>query len=69
MVTPDGGVTVSFQNTFPPAASSPAVVQTGTPHLHRLPPGHLQGQLTIQTHLNDRLFHNEQELDAISTVL
>lgn len=44
MVSPDGGAAVSFQNTFPPAASSPAVVPTGVAHLQRLPPaGHLQG--------------------------
>jgi hypothetical protein len=60
LVSPDSGVTVSFQNTFPPAAPGAAVVQTGTPHLHRLPPGHLQGKLTFHTHLNDRL-----KLDAI----
>jgi len=44
MVSPDGGVAVSFPNTFPPAASSPTVVPTGAAHLQRLPLGHIQGK-------------------------
>ncbi|PSN55751.1 hypothetical protein C0J52_04799, partial [Blattella germanica] len=47
MVSPDGGVAVSFQNTFPSAASSPAVVPSAAGHLQRIPPGHLQGEFKL----------------------
>jgi len=45
MVSPDGGVAVSFQSTFPPAVSSPSVVSAGVAPLQCLPPGHLQGNV------------------------
>jgi hypothetical protein len=46
MVSPDGVVTVSFQNTFPPPVSSPSVVSAGVAPLQCLPPGHLQGNVS-----------------------
>ena len=48
IVSPDEGVAVSFQNTFPSPASTPTV-SSSAGHLQRLPPGHLQGKIVILT--------------------